>query len=131
MVMHRMTGAENEIYAAMLQESPRVGLVRYAWMSRMDKADESGDAGCQHRHEPCGVAEAMIAAADAVSDCDWIIIDLQGSLGGTCAHASALGLRHALQSSRSRAPGQSPRHASLEVAAALSRGRPNSLHCSD
>jgi hypothetical protein len=89
-VMHRLTGAENEIYAAMLKESPRVGLVRYAWMSRMDKADESGDAGCQHRHEPCGVAEAMIAAADAVSDCDWIIIDLQGSLGGTCAHAAAI-----------------------------------------
>ncbi len=89
-VVHRLAGAENEIYAAMLKESPSVGLVRYAWMSRMDKADESGDAGCQHRREPCGVAEAMIAAADAVADCDWIIIDLQGSLGGTCAHAAAI-----------------------------------------
>ena len=89
-VTSRMVGAEDEIYAAILRDSPSIGLVRYAWMSRTHRADDDSDAACQHLQGACDVAEAMIAAADAVSDCDWIIVDLQGSAGGTCAHAAAI-----------------------------------------
>jgi Peptidase family S41 len=90
-VLARSASHPNEIFAARLDDSPSIGLVRFGFMSPPRKADDNDpDLGCALHRSPCELATSMIDAVHAVSDCDWIIVDLQGSSGGTCAHAAAI-----------------------------------------
>jgi Peptidase family S41 len=89
---------EDTVYATLVSEEPRIGLVRLPWMSRpATRRSESGrdgdpplDLDCVLFHKPCVDLASMLALFESVADCDWVIVDLQGGAGGTCAHAGAI-----------------------------------------
>lgn len=89
-VLARNPSHPNQVFAARIDDSPRIGLVRFGFMSPPRSADDDPDLGCALLRSPCDFATSMTDAVKAVSDCDWIIVDLQGSSGGTCAHAAAI-----------------------------------------
>lgn len=76
-------------YAARLPRPSRIGLVRYGSMSPRPCVD-SIDLGSALLNDPCEVAEGIVDAAHSVAGRGLVIIDLQGSRGGTCAHAAAI-----------------------------------------
>ncbi|MFM2165067.1 MAG: Peptidase family [Planctomycetota bacterium] len=83
------------MYAAVLSESPKVGLVRLPWMSPPGAGFAGSEIGqeeidCVVFHKPCADLTAMLDCIRAVADCEWIVIDLRGSGGGICAHAGAV-----------------------------------------
>lgn len=86
-------GFPDTVRAELLSEEPRIGLVRLPWMSRPERSrdgDAPLDLDCVAFHKPCEDLRAMIGLFEAVADCDWIIVDLQGGSGGSCVHAGAI-----------------------------------------
>ena len=92
--VHRHPDFPATMYAAVLSESPKIGMVRLPWMGRPQVLEESEitaeEINCIVFHKPCRDLSAMLDCFRAVADCEWIVVDLRGSVGGTCAHAGAV-----------------------------------------
>lgn len=88
-VLARHPFASDGCYAGIFAHDASIGFVRLS-SSTPGIVPKDGDASCHLRHEPCDQLDAMLGLFRAVRDCDTLILDLQGSNGGTCSHAGAI-----------------------------------------
>lgn len=76
--------------------APRIGYLRIAMLGERGSrpGDRQLEAGCVFGKVPCSTLAYLQQLVGDVSRCDWVIVDLQSSAGGTCGHSAAIS--HAL-----------------------------------